>query len=59
MDCVEGRQGDSHALLTLHFPMSRMQLAFLLDEHTSHCVTETLDAIEKNSEKNYLCSASR
>lgn len=48
MDCVEGRQGDSHALLTLHFPMSRMQLAFLLDEHTSHCVTETLDAIEKN-----------
>lgn len=48
MDCVEGKQGDRHALLTLHFPLPHMQLAFLLKEHTSHCVCTTLDAIERN-----------
>lgn len=47
MDCVEGKQGDCHALLTLHFPLPHMQLAFLLEEHTSCCVTAALDALEK------------
>lgn len=47
MDCVEGKQGDRHALLTLHFTMPRMQLAFLLEEHTSSQVVAALDAIEK------------
>lgn len=48
MDCVEGKLGDSHALLTLHFPLPHMQLVFLLEEHTARCVTAMLDAIEKN-----------
>lgn len=46
MDCVEGKQGDHHALLTLHFPLPHMQLAILLEEHTSRCVTAALDTVE-------------
>lgn len=48
MDCVEGRKEDHSVLLTLHFSMSHMQLAFLLEEHTSKSVIDTLDSIEKN-----------
>lgn len=47
MDCVVGKLGDRHALLTLHFPLPHMQLAFLLEEHTSCCVTAALDTLEK------------
>lgn len=47
MDCVVGKLGDHHTLLTLHFPLPHMQLAFLLEEHTSCCVTAALDTLEK------------
>lgn len=46
MDCVEGRQGENATLLTLHFPQFHMQLAFIMDEHTSSQVVSTLDKIE-------------
>ena len=46
MDCVEGSQTSHCVLLTLHFVIAHMQLAFLLDEHTSSCVVEALDKIE-------------
>lgn len=47
MDCVEGKKEDRSVLLTLHFPMSHMQLAFLLGEHSSGSVVDALDSIEK------------
>ena len=46
MDCVEGKKEDSAVLLTLHFPLFHMQLAFILDNHTSSDVVATLDKIE-------------
>ena len=47
MDCVEGIRTDSAVLLTLHFPVCSMQLAFILDRHTSSEVVSTLDKIEE------------
>lgn len=47
MDCVEGKKEDNAALLTLHFPSFHMQLAFILDEHSSKEVVTTLDIIEE------------
>lgn len=47
MDCVEGTQDDHAVLLTLHFPQFHMQLAFIMDEHTSGQVVRTLDKIEQ------------
>lgn len=47
MDCVEGKKEDHSVLLTLHFAMSHMQLAFLLGEHTAGSVVNALDSIEK------------
>lgn len=47
MDCVEGLQTDSKTLLTLHFPAFHFQLAFLMPEHTSKCVADVLDKLEK------------
>lgn len=47
MDCVEGKKEDSCVLLTLHFPLLHMQLAFIMEEHTSACVVSTLDKIEQ------------
>jgi len=47
MDCVEGKQEDNAALLTLHFPQFRLQLAYIMDEHTSAYVVSTLDKIEE------------
>lgn len=47
MDCVEGRQDDRSAILTLHFVTFHMQLLFILDEHTSAAVVGTLDIIEE------------
>ena len=48
MDCVEGKKTDKAVLLTLHFPIPRLQLAFVLNEHTSKCVVEALDMIEES-----------
>jgi len=47
MDCVEGKQEDICAILTLHFVTFHMQLYFIMPEHTSACVVETLDKIEE------------
>lgn len=47
MDCVEGKQDEDATLLTLHFPVFHMQLAFIMNEHTSACVVSTLDKIEE------------
>ena len=48
MDCVEGKKEDRAVLLTLHFPVFHMQLAFIMQEHTSACVVSTLDKIEES-----------
>lgn len=56
MDCVEGRQGDRRALLTLHFTLPHMQLAFLLEEHTAAQVTAALDAVERKLGKDLFAS---
>lgn len=47
MDCVEGVKEDRAALLTLHFPAFCMQLAVLMEEHTSRAVVTALDTIEE------------
>ncbi len=47
MDCVEGKQEENATLLTLHFPTFHMQLAFIMDAHTSACVIQTLDKVEE------------
>ena len=47
MDCVEGIKEDRAALLTLHFPAFCMQLAILMEEHTSRAVVTALDTIEE------------
>lgn len=47
MDCVEGKQGEKPALLTLHFKELQMQLAYYLEKHDSAHVVETLDNIER------------
>lgn len=46
MDCVEGIKEDKAVLLTLHFPIFRLQLAFIMNKHTSECVVDMLDRIE-------------
>jgi len=46
MDCVEGRKDESPVLLTLHFPVSHMQIAVILSEHTSDAVAHGLDVLE-------------
>lgn len=48
MDCVEGTVEDHAVLLTLHFPQFHMQLAFIMNEHTSSQVVATLDKIEQS-----------
>lgn len=47
MDCVEGIKTDEKTLLTLHFPLFHLQIAVLLEHHTSKCVVEALDYIEE------------
>lgn len=47
MDCVEGKREDRAVLLTLHFPLFHLQLAFIMEAHTSACVVDTLDKIEE------------
>lgn len=46
MDCVEGKQGEAPALLTLHFPDLKMQIASYLERHDSKNVVAALDHIE-------------
>lgn len=46
MDCVEGRNTDAEALLTLHFVPFHTQLAYILSEHNSIHVVSLLDALE-------------
>ncbi|MBQ9134815.1 MAG: helix-turn-helix domain-containing protein [Lachnospiraceae bacterium] len=47
MDCVEGTKEDTAVLLTLHFPAFHMQLAYIMNEHTSAEVVHTLDMLEE------------
>ena len=46
MDCVKGIQSDSSVLLTLHFTKYHLQLAYILDAHTSQNVVRILDILE-------------
>ena len=46
MDCVEGCKEDRAVLLTLHFVNSHMQIAIILNEHTSENVVAALDKME-------------
>lgn len=46
MDCVEGRKDESAVLLTLHFPLSHMQIAVMLNEQTTDAVIHGLDILE-------------
>lgn len=46
MDCVEGKKDESAVLLTLHFPISHLQIAVILSEQTSETVVHGLDIIE-------------
>lgn len=48
MDCVEGSKDSSAVLLTLHFPQFHMQLAIILNKHTSQEVVLALDKIEES-----------
>ncbi|MCR5655722.1 MAG: IS30 family transposase [Lachnospiraceae bacterium] len=47
MDCVEGKQEDKCAILTLHFVQFHMQLYYIMPEHTCESVVATLDMIEE------------
>lgn len=47
MDCIEGKQEDTCAILSLHFVAFHMQLYYIMPNHTSECVVATLDAIEE------------
>lgn len=48
MDCVEGLKSDKAVFLTLYFPDTHIQLALVLDEHTSDQVVKALDKIEES-----------
>lgn len=48
MDCVEGKQDENATLLTLHFTTFHMQLAIIMEAHTSECVVNALDKIEES-----------
>lgn len=47
MDCIEGKQEDVCAILSLHFVAFHMQLYYIMPAHTAGCVVETLDMIEE------------
>lgn len=46
MDCVEGSKDSLATLLTLHYPQFHMQLALIMDKHTSANVVSMLDKLE-------------
>ena len=56
MDCVEGTQDDKEAILTLHLTAFKMQLYYVLEEHTSACVVAMLDAVEEALGKELFAS---
>ncbi len=56
MDCVEGKQEDGAAILTLHFAAFHMQLLFILDSHTSAAVVSMPDAVERALGKELFAS---
>lgn len=47
MDCVEGIREDNCVLLTLHFPIFHLQLAYIMEEHTMECVVGVFDMLEE------------
>ncbi len=47
MDTVLGLQSEMPCLLTLHLPSVHLQLALILEEHTSACVVHALDILEE------------
>ncbi len=47
MDTVLGLQAEKPCLLTLHLPSVHLQLALILEEHTSTCVVHALDVLEE------------
>lgn len=47
MDCVEGIKEDHAVLLTLHFDVYHLQLAFILDSQTTEQVIKALDKLEE------------
>lgn len=46
MDCVIGKKGEDSTLLTLTIRNLSLQLAFIMEQHSSECVVATLDKIE-------------
>lgn len=48
MDCIEGKQEDNCAILSLHFVTFHMQLYYIMPAHTSECVVNVLDMIEES-----------
>ena len=46
MDTVVGSKGSSNSLLTFYFMRGNLQLAFLIEEHTSQAVCEVFDYLE-------------
>ena len=46
MDCVEGRKSGKAVLLTLYWPDTHIQVAFIMDAQDSRNVVKTLDELE-------------
>lgn len=57
MDSVIGKRDECPALLTLHYPLFLMQLAFYLEVHNSSHVVLTLDRIESLLGYERFCEA--
>lgn len=57
MDCVEGVQSDTGAILSLHFVAFHMQLYFALEAHDSASVVGMLDRIEEALGKELFASS--
>lgn len=56
MDCVEGCKTDNAVFLTLYLNSCHVQLALVLNEHTSNDVVAALDKIEESIGKELFCS---
>ncbi len=46
MDCVEGKKDEPEALLTLHFPLPRLQTAVIMNAQSTKNVVKALDMLE-------------
>lgn len=51
MDCVEGRKGESRAILTLTFRNCTLMPMFLLERQNQECVLEVFDRLENRMGK--------